>query len=676
MAGEGGRIGFLVPSGLYSDNGTGALRRLFLTRCSWEWLFGIENGAKIFPIHRSYKFNPVIIEKGGSTEAIQTAFMRRDLEDWERAEDLATPYTRAQVEQFSPRSRAILEIQSRRDLEILEKIYANSVLLGDDGPDGWGIKYATEFHMTNDSKLFPPRPTWEAKGYRPDEYSRWLKGDWRPIEELWAELGVDPDRPEPAEIELKDWLFDTSAGPERREAEARFVHGHLLKPGDVARTDWAVRCARPPYDRLPVPRAEIPPGLILSRDGTEWIWEGAGIEDVALPLYEGRMIGQFDFSEKGWVSGKGRGAVWREIPWGEKQIEPQYLMGVEDYLSIPKARRVPKTAYMRISSTTNTRTTISSYLGCYPAGDSVFFFVPASDSVDTAAVVSGVFSSFAFDWAVRQRLVGLNMSEFVMVEVPLPHRDPQLIRTLLSLFADLGFSHPSLAVERLQVPRSLIATPAALTPRRRLERIAMTNAIAALAMGFGDSELRYALADCDMPRGKVDGANPKGFWRVDSGSDPELRLTVLTLIAYLDLHNKIKATNGDRENGIQSFLTQNHGEGWLVPEALRLADYNLGRDDPARCHQPVASRLGPRFYDWQLAQSADESLREWRLHARNLLGHEEYRASVGSGDQGPSWPPDDGSALKAAEPKREYEPEDSATSPQRELLRRSQTDLF
>ena len=35
-----------------------------------------------------------------------------------------------------------------------------------------------------------------------------------------------------------------------------------------------------------------------------------------LPLYEGRMIGQFDFSQKGWVSGKGRTAVWREIPWG------------------------------------------------------------------------------------------------------------------------------------------------------------------------------------------------------------------------------------------------------------------------------------------------------------------------------------------------------------------------
>ena len=342
---KGGRVGFLVPSGLYSDNGTGPLRTLFLENCMWEWLFGIENSTKIFPIHRSQKFNPVIVEKGGSTEVIQTAFMRRSLEDWERAENIATPYTRAQVEQFSPKSRAILEIQSRRDLEILEKIYANSVLLGDDGPDAWGIKYATEFHMTNDSKLFPPRPKWEEKGYRPDEYSRWLKGDWRPIEELWAELGVDPDRPEPAEIELEDWLFDRSAGPERREAEARFVHGHLLKPGDVERTDWAVRCAQPPYDRLPVPRVEIPAGYILSRDGTEWIWEGPGIEDVALPLYEGRMIGQFDFSEKGWVSGKGRSAVWREIPWGEKQIEPQYLMGVEDYGESSKARQVPKTAY-------------------------------------------------------------------------------------------------------------------------------------------------------------------------------------------------------------------------------------------------------------------------------------------------------------------------------------------
>ena len=64
--------------------------------------------------------------------------MRRNLADWERAEQYATDYTRAQVVQFSPSSRAILEIQSQRDLEVLTKIYANSVLLGDQSERGLG----------------------------------------------------------------------------------------------------------------------------------------------------------------------------------------------------------------------------------------------------------------------------------------------------------------------------------------------------------------------------------------------------------------------------------------------------------------------------------------------------------------------------------------------------------
>ena len=101
---SGGRLGFVVPSGLYSDNGTGALRRLFLEHCRWEWLFGIENKDAVFPIHRSYKFNPVIVQKSATTDAIRTAFMRRNLDDWERAETLATPLARAQVARFSPRA--------------------------------------------------------------------------------------------------------------------------------------------------------------------------------------------------------------------------------------------------------------------------------------------------------------------------------------------------------------------------------------------------------------------------------------------------------------------------------------------------------------------------------------------------------------------------------------------
>ena len=54
----------------------------------------------------------------------------------------------------------------------------------------------------------------------------------------------------------------------------------------------------------------------------------------------------------------------------------------------------------------------------------------------------------------------------------------------------------------------------------------------------------------------------------------------------------------------------------MLPEILRLADYGLGHDERANHPQSVASRLGPRFYDWQLAQTAEESWRECEIHAK------------------------------------------------------------
>jgi hypothetical protein len=96
------------------------------------------------------------------------------------------------------------------------------------------------------------------------------------------------------------------------------------------------------------------------------------------------------------------------------------------------------------------------------------------------------------------------------------------------------------------------------------------------------------------------------------------------LPAFHDPEQKIRECGGDTEMGIEAFLRQNMGMGWMLPETLCLADYDLGRDDRAKHPQPVASRLGPRFYDWQLAQNAEESWRECHLHAQNLLGEEDY----------------------------------------------------
>ena len=652
----GGRLGFVVPSGLYSDNGTGALRRLFLEHCRWEWLFGIENRDRVFPIHRSYKFNPVIVQKGGTTEAIRTAFMRRNLDDWEHAEALATPYTRAQVTRFSPKSRAILEIQSARDLEILEKIYKDSVLLGDDGPKGWGIRYATEFHMTNDSRLFPPRPQWEAKGYRPDEYSRWLLGDWRPIGELWAELGVDPSRPEPVGVALEEWLFDTSAGPERRIEEARFAHGHLLKPGDVARTPWRVRCAQAPYDRLPVARADIPGGVVLSREGDAWIREDR-VWDVALPLYEGRMIGQFDSSQKGWISGKGRGSVWRDIPWEHKQVEPQYLMAASVYRDETEEAYVPKVLHMRVGSATNTRTAIASFACGVPSGDTAAsFYAP---QLEDNLMLTAVLNSLAFDFVTRARLTGLHLDYHVWEQNPLP-AVPRTLRPMLAAVAfRLIADSKTVASQGLRLAAGF-ATGIADAERRRLAVV--LDAVVAVLYGLARQDLVRVIEDCDDPPESTSRSDAKGLWRVDKDRTPELRQTVLTLLAFESL---LQHGNGDPQRGMANFLAQD-GDDWLLPETVRLADYGLGHDDRAKHHQPVASRLGPRFYDWQLVQTADEALRERHRHARNLLGELDYARLLRDAERTAQEPTEE-PLRQVAEPRAKYQISQSTDD---------QTDIF
>ena len=618
LLGPQGRLGFLVPSGLYSDHGTGALRSLFLENCQWEWLFGVENRDGVFPIHRSYKFNPIIVQKGGKTAAINTAFMRRKLEDWERAEDIGTPYSRKQVERFSPNSKAILEIQSARDLEIVEKIYANGVLLGDDSPDGWGIRYATEFHMTNDSRLFPPRPEWETKGYRPDEYSRWLLGEWRPTEELWEMLGVDPNKPEPAGIELEDWLFDTTAGPERRKAEAQFIHGHWLKPGDVARTDWKLRCAQPPYDRLPVPRARIPAGIVLSREADAWIQE-KHIKDTALPLMQGAMLHQFDFSQKGWLSGTGLQARWEPISWAEKVINPQFLMSSED--AGDRISQLTKVAFRRVARNTDARTMIASVVPHMPCGDKASVVSTRPADVPALALL---LNSVALDALIRLRVGGTQVDYHYAREAPLvrPAQARQAPFPMLGLglncpsqLAAVSWCHHNAELSTIRPWRAAWA----VTPAARLNIRVVADAVATLAFGLESKDLGSVLASCDRPDA---GGDVKGFWRVDKEQPPERRSTVLAQVAFADLESTF-ATEG-KASGLNAFLAQNGGDGWLLPETLRLADYGLGQDGRAKLPQQVARQVGARFLDWQLAQGGEEGWRECRLHARNLLGREAY----------------------------------------------------
>ena len=160
---SGGRLGMLVPSGTCTDKGTADLRRTFLGQCSWEWSYGFVNQRRIFPIHGGYKFNALVVERGGSTEVVRMAAGREDLYQWERPGGGALELAVSDIKRFSPNTWSFMEFRSRDDLRVTEAIYADHPLLGD-VVERDGARYASEFHMANGARHFVSRRKLEQSG--------------------------------------------------------------------------------------------------------------------------------------------------------------------------------------------------------------------------------------------------------------------------------------------------------------------------------------------------------------------------------------------------------------------------------------------------------------------------------------------------------------------------------
>jgi hypothetical protein len=429
----GGRLGIILPSGLYTDDGCRELRAFLLNRTRWDWLFGFINWELIFNIYYRFKFVIAIIqrESPASNHEIRSCFGRYSISDWEEADRFAFPLPKATIVDFSPKSLSILEIANQRDLEICRQIYDCSIRIGDNAP-GWEVTYAREFDMTNDSKHFPPRQKWEARDFRPDVFGRWIG------------------------------------------------------PGN----------------------------------------------EVALPLYEGRMIGQFDFSQKGWVSGKGRSAVWRELTFDCKTLEPQFLLSESTHLGWEK--RVPgvRLGFMSIGSSTNARTGIGCVLNELPCGNSVSVLSIDHGNLAKTLYLAGATCSLAFDFAFRARVGGINLNWFIIEEAAFPKfpEDERSRRLILSV-ASLTFIHRRFAPEwlRLRYLHPELATREwknwwAVTEADRLRLRVEIDALVAHLYGLTPDDFDWVVRD--------DPTDTKGFWRVEKHLPFRERLTGLAAAAF------------------------------------------------------------------------------------------------------------------------------------------------
>jgi len=156
-----GRMGIVVPSGIYTDQGCQPLREMFFERSAVDFLYCFENRwpAVFNAVDGRFKFVLFGARKGGKTDRFKCAFMEHDPERLPVIDAGALQMSVAQVRKFSPDTLSVMEFKSQRDIDVTAKIYGDWPLLGEKIEGTWNVRFRRELDMTNDSHLFKTTPT-------------------------------------------------------------------------------------------------------------------------------------------------------------------------------------------------------------------------------------------------------------------------------------------------------------------------------------------------------------------------------------------------------------------------------------------------------------------------------------------------------------------------------------
>ncbi len=241
-----------------------------------------------------------------------------------------------------------------------------------------------------------------------------------------------------------------------------------------------------------------------------------------------------DFSKKGWVSGKGRSAVWRELPYDAKTIEPQFLMESTTFEEWPKAQQGLKIVGMSITSATNSRTVITTCHNQAPCNHALFTLQEEGSRIESHLLLSGVMNSLSFDFTTRQRVGGLNLSWFILDECPIPNLSSAQrsgAERIVIGAARLTFIHRRFAPEWLRLKQLYpdLASKEwkhwwAVTEADRLRLRVEIDALCADLYGLDPDDFDWIVRD--------DPTDPKGFYRVDRQLPFRERLTGLAAAAF------------------------------------------------------------------------------------------------------------------------------------------------
>lgn len=344
---DGGWMSIIVPSGLYTDEGCKELRRMFLERSRIRFLIGIENREKIFP-------------------AIDIRFKYT----------LFSTLKEAQEEDY--KFRAGFFVGSRPKEKKREILDAREVLAGSFAPKAEELENLLPLVLERGLEI--SRKLIER--FSPDTLS---------IMEFKRQEDIDL-----AEKIYDDWplLGDEIEGTWNVKFTTEF---HMTNDSHLFVTrDDLIKAGAKPLDSREL-RWHLENDAVV--DGREL---KAG---TYLPLYEGKMIWQFDaFYER-----------------------PRYWINLNEVLRRFSEKNIPKfprSIYRAIASNTNERTLISCMLPSFSkispgCGHSLNSITQYTEDISDHFLFNSVFSSYVVDFVTRQK-VTTNLTMFYLYQLPIP----------------------------------------------------------------------------------------------------------------------------------------------------------------------------------------------------------------------------------------------------------------
>lgn len=164
-----GRAGFIVPTGIATDDSTKAFFGHITQQGRVVSLYDIENREKLFQaVDSRMKFCLLTLGESSAAEFVCFATQVSQLTDQRRRFKL----TPEEFRLLNPNTLTCPVFRSERDAELTKKLYrAAPVLIDENRDDGnpWGISFMAMMHMSNDSHLFSDEdgpgmlPLYEAK---------------------------------------------------------------------------------------------------------------------------------------------------------------------------------------------------------------------------------------------------------------------------------------------------------------------------------------------------------------------------------------------------------------------------------------------------------------------------------------------------------------------------------